>query len=109
MEQYAIGAFNLAIVIGLYLYIQKREDRQSDRMQEIEKDMSALKTNYLDRFERVHTQAAETERRITEHIDRRILETEANIRESYHRNTGEVNKVLLSIQDKLMQITERPK
>lgn len=107
MEQYAIGAFNLAIIIGLYLHVQSREDKQRERMQEMEKEITELRTNYRDRFEKMYDKVDEMERRVMEHTDKKLTEMEERVRTSYHKHSGDISKVLLSIQDKLTRIEER--
>ena len=99
-----IGGINAATLIAMYLYIQYREDKITERMNNTEKRISGVETNYNSKFQVVYDnqhhsdmeraqQIKETEGKLYE----KISEVEENIRESHHKASELTHKALMSI------------
>jgi 2-hydroxy-3-keto-5-methylthiopentenyl-1-phosphate phosphatase len=80
----------VGIIIGVYLYIQMREDKMHQRMNELEKDQADTKSNYNAKFagvmEKIHTSHEDTVNK--------VHEVEINVRSSVHSMRDDVTKAL---------------
>jgi predicted nucleic acid-binding Zn-ribbon protein len=80
----------IILVIGVYLYIQKREDKMHQRMNDLERDQAETKSNYNAKFagvmEKIHTSHEDTVNK--------VHEVELNVRSSVHAMRDDVTKAL---------------
>jgi len=101
--EYVLNVFNTALIIAIYLYIQKREDMMHQRINDVEKDMDGVRSNYNAKFQTVHAKIHETEMRIVNSLH----EVESNIRSSHHKYGDDMNKALLHIEKTLSELKEQ--
>ena len=92
-----LGAVNVGLLLIVYMYVQRREDMTRAKIEEQDKRIHDVETNYNAKFTAMHDKMTETKEILVE----KLTELEGNMRDSNHSLRDAVTKALHDLEAKI--------